>query len=95
VRIAVAPGAIERVEPTETVVVARRHSDAPAHQACCDFTVFACSPEHADALIARTSDTSALDLPTALTVGEALFAALLGETLPAKRTRASELAEKQ
>jgi Alkylmercury lyase len=74
VRIVVEPGTIECVEPIETLVVARRGGEAPAHEACCDFTVFACSPEHADELLARTSDTSILDLSTALTVSEALFA---------------------
>ncbi len=89
IRLAVRPGAVERVEPAETIVVARRDAGSPAFEACCGFTVFACGAEHADALLARTSDTMALDLPAALAAGEAIFGGMLGDALPGKRTRAA------
>jgi len=88
IRLVVRPSAVVSIAPPETVVVAKRDADAPAHEACCGFTVFACGAEHADALLARTSDTSALDLAAALHVGEAIFAGMLGDMLPAKRQRA-------
>ena len=88
IRLAVRPGAVTAAEPVGTTVVAKRASDAPAVEACCDFTVFACGPAHATNLVARISDTAALDLETALGQGAALFANLLGETLPARRSRA-------
>jgi hypothetical protein len=87
VRIAVRPGAIVRVDPSETMVVATHASDAPAVEACCAFTMFACGPAHADDVLARMSNASALDLDAALAAGESLFGGLLDETLPAKRRR--------
>lgn len=86
--LVVRPGNIERAEPSETVVIARRDADRPAFEACCGFTVFACGDNHANVLKARTSGTSALDLETALSVGESIFAGMLNNTLPNKRKRA-------
>lgn len=88
VRLTVRPGAVLNVEPPAAVVVAKRDGEAPAFEACCGLTVFACGPDHADVLLARTADALALDLPAALGVGETIFAGLLGDSLPAKRKRA-------
>jgi len=93
IRLTVRPGVVTRVEPTATMVVARRHGNAPAHEACCDFTNFTCSAAHAAALVANTPNATAVDLETAFAAGEALFAGLLDETLPSKRTHAAMLAE--
>ncbi len=88
IRLRVRPGAVASVEPTGALVVARRDAETPAYEACCGFTVFACGLEHADPLLARTSHTTVLDPPKALVVADAIFAAMLGDTLPAERTRA-------
>lgn len=85
VRIAVRPAAITRADPVTTTVVAKHAGDAPAIEACCAFTVFACGPAHAAGVLARTPDTTALDLEAALAAGESLFGGLLDDTLPGKR----------
>jgi alkylmercury lyase len=87
IKLAVQLGEIESAEPVDATVVAKHASDAPAVKTCCGYTVFACGPAHAGDLVARTPDTAALDLNTALAAGESLFGNLLAATLPAKRTR--------
>lgn len=81
------PGVIVSAIPSETMVVARRDEDEPAFATCCPFTVFVCGQEHADQFMRRIAGASALPLPDALQHAEAIFGALLAETLPATRPR--------
>ncbi len=69
------------------MVVARRDEDEPAFATCCPFTVLVCGQEHADQFMRRIAGASALPLPDALQRAEAIFGALLAETLPATRPR--------
>ena len=87
IRIEVRPGHLVTVEPPPTRVVARGATEAPAVEACCAFTVFACGPAHAREVLERSPNTVALALGAALEAGEALFRDLLAETLPARRRR--------
>jgi hypothetical protein len=88
VRIDVAPGTIVRAEPTEAVVVARGDGDASGFDACCPFTLFACSPAHGEAAAARQPDTGVLTLAEGLEAGETIFGDFLADYLPARRRRA-------
>lgn len=91
----VRPDASVVVVPPATVVVARREQGAPACEVCCPFTVFACGAEHARALVARVLGTEMLPLDTALTLAAAIFGDLLGDSLPARRRRSTDVAVAQ
>jgi hypothetical protein len=85
--LAVSPGAIMGVEPPEAVVVAGRDADRPACESCCPSTLFACNPEHGQALAARLPSTSVISLDEAHASGEKIFGGMLAEQLPAHRPR--------
>jgi len=87
IHIVALPGAITQVEPQETVAVAGRDHDRPACESCCPSTLFACSPEHGQALAARLPRTSVISLDEALASGEKIFGGMLAEQLPAHRPR--------
>lgn len=87
IAIRVAPGTILTATPPETRVVARQDEAEPACAACCPFTVFVCSQEHADRFARRIAGTHALSLGEALTHAEDIFGGLLAEDLPASRPR--------
>jgi hypothetical protein len=87
ITLRVAPGAVVCAEPATAMVVARRDEAEPAFAACCPFTVFVCSQQHAEQFMRRITNINVLTLPEALEQAEAIFGGLLGEALPAKRRR--------
>lgn len=87
IALRVGPGTIVSVTPPEAMVVARRDEAEPAFAACCPFTVFVCSQEHAEQFIRRIPGATTLPLPDALQHAEAIFGALRAKTLPATRPR--------
>jgi hypothetical protein len=88
IRVDVRPGAVARVDPAGAMVVAKSDAEAPACEACCAFTVFACGPDHARDVRDRTPGSAVLDLGAALGAGEGIFGGFLADALPAKRRRA-------
>lgn len=87
ITLRVGPGTIVAATPLEAMVVARRDEAEPAFATCCPFTVFVCGQEHADQFMRRIDGTRALSLPDTLQHAEAIFGALLAETIPATRPR--------
>jgi hypothetical protein len=87
ITLRVGPGTIVAATPPEAMVVARRDEAEPAFAACCPFTVFVCSQEHAEQFVRRITGAHTLPLAEALTHAEKLFADLLAEELPARRPR--------
>jgi hypothetical protein len=80
-------GAVVSATPPEAMVVARRDEAEPAFAACCPYTVFVCSQEHAEQFARRIAGAHTLTLAEALRHGEKIFAGLLAEDLPANRPR--------
>jgi hypothetical protein len=87
IALRVLPGTVVTVVPATTMVVARRDEAEPAFAACCPFTVFVCSQEHAEQFVRRITGAHTLPLTEALTHAEEIFGGLLAEEIPASRPR--------
>ncbi|MGH2560843.1 MAG: organomercurial lyase [Thermomicrobiales bacterium] len=85
-------GAVGTATPAAAIVVARRAFDAPASEVCCPYTVFACGEEHARTLVAREPGSEMLPLDVSRDLAEMIFGDFLGERLPARRRRSSDVA---
>src|SRR5215207_4299686 len=93
ITLRVGPGRIVAVSPSEAVVVARQDEAEPAFAACCPFTVFVCSEEHAEQFMRRIAGAHTLPLSEALTHAEEIFGRLLAEEIPASRPRGRRWAQ--
>ena len=92
VSLDVSPVQITRVDPAETLVVARRDADRPACEACCPHTFFVCSFNHAEVYAAHLPEITVLSLAEALTSGETIFGGMLADQLPVHRPRMRDFA---
>ena len=87
IKLRVGPGTIMAATPAETMVVARRDEAEPAFAACCPFTVFVCSQDHAEQFVRRITGAHKLPLTVALAHAEEIFGGLFAEEIPASRPR--------